>query len=150
GGGGPEVVVGVPGSGDLACARSVDVGSVRLTERHVGHDPPTEEERRAIAHEAEATFAALPPLPAGSAAAPIGIAGTMTTLAAVSLGMERYDAARIHGLTLEVSELERVVEALASRPLEARRAMAGLEPKRADVIVAGGTIALALLKRLSA
>jgi exopolyphosphatase / guanosine-5'-triphosphate,3'-diphosphate pyrophosphatase len=149
GGGSTEVVCGAPGSGTLELARSLDVGSVRLTERHITSDPPSREERDAVARDADAAFAGLPELTPGSSP-PVGIAGTMTTLAAVSLGLERYDAARVHGLALEVAELERVVDRLAALPLEQRRQVKGLEPKRADVIVAGGMVALALLARLSA
>jgi exopolyphosphatase/guanosine-5'-triphosphate,3'-diphosphate pyrophosphatase len=80
----------------------------------------------------------------------VGIAGTMTTLAAVSLGLVDYDPVRVHGLVLSVLELERVVNELASMTTEARRQVPGLEPKRADVIVAGGLIALAYLTRAGA
>jgi exopolyphosphatase/guanosine-5'-triphosphate,3'-diphosphate pyrophosphatase len=64
--------------------------------------------------------------------------------------METYDSARVHGHALSVAELERVVAILARAPLEERRAIAGLEPKRADVIVAGGLIALAFLRHVDA
>jgi len=74
----------------------------------------------------------------------------VTTLTAVSLGMKTYDGARVHGHTLSVAELERVVTMLASVPLEERRTIAGLEPKRADVIVAGGLVALAFLRHVGA
>ena len=69
----------------------------------------------------------------------------MTTLAAVSLGLVPYDGARVHGHTMVVSELRDVVERLAAMNLETRRRVPGMEPKRADVIVAGGSLALALL-----
>jgi exopolyphosphatase/guanosine-5'-triphosphate,3'-diphosphate pyrophosphatase len=69
----------------------------------------------------------------------------MTTLAAVALGIHPYDGARVHGQLLTTKELRSAVQTLASQPLAARRAVRGLEPKRADVIVAGGLIALALL-----
>jgi exopolyphosphatase/guanosine-5'-triphosphate,3'-diphosphate pyrophosphatase len=80
----------------------------------------------------------------------VGIAGTVTTLAAVSLGMSAYDSARVHGHVMTLAELERVVDLLARVPLAERRAIAGLEPKRADVIVAGGLVALALLRHVGA
>jgi exopolyphosphatase/guanosine-5'-triphosphate,3'-diphosphate pyrophosphatase len=83
-------------------------------------------------------------------APPVGIAGTVTTLAAVALRMETYDGARIHGSSLGTSELRDVVDALARVPLEERRRTTGLEPKRADVIVAGGLVALAFLERVGA
>jgi len=146
--------------------KSFDVGSVRLTERHVRTDPPSRDELTAIRNQLRATFAELPPLPevrrsqeptrnpasdAPSAERmPIGIAGTVTTLAAISLNMAAYDATRVHGHRLATGELRRVVELLASLPLAERRNVVGLEPKRADVIVAGGLIALTLLEQWGA
>ena len=90
----------------------------------------------------------VPPLTSGQA--PVGIAGTMTTLAAVSLGLAEYDGARVHGHAMSRDDLQRVVGKLASMPVDARRLVAGMEPKRADVIVAGGFIALALLEHWNA
>jgi exopolyphosphatase/guanosine-5'-triphosphate,3'-diphosphate pyrophosphatase len=147
GGGSTEVVHGDAG-GALAFARSFDVGSVRLTERHVHADPPSPAELDAITTSAREVFAEVPDSCASHE--PIGIAGTVTTLAAISLGLEPYDAARVHGHRMGVDELRRVVTDLAAMPLAQRRAVRGLEPKRADVIVAGGLVALALLERLGA
>jgi exopolyphosphatase/guanosine-5'-triphosphate,3'-diphosphate pyrophosphatase len=150
GGGSTEVVLGRL-EGDRAAieyAESFDVGSVRLTERHVRTDPPDPVDRDAVMGTARDAFAAVPALKSGQM--PVGIAGTMTTLAAVSLGLSVYDGARVHGHAMRRDELQRVVGELASTPLEARRLVAGMEPKRADVIVAGGIIALSLLERWDA
>jgi exopolyphosphatase/guanosine-5'-triphosphate,3'-diphosphate pyrophosphatase len=98
--------------------------------------------------DASAAFASVPPF--DSAVPPVGIAGTMTTLAAVSLGLAEYDGARVHGLTLPVSEIERVVAMLARCPLAERARLPGLEPKRADVIIAGGLVALAYVAQVGA
>ncbi|WP_394824329.1 Ppx/GppA family phosphatase [Pendulispora albinea] len=136
------------GRGSVGYEKSFDVGSVRLTERHVRSDPPSRDELDTITRELRATFAELPPLTGDMP--PIGIAGTMTTLAAVSMQMTTYDGTRVHGKRLPTSELRRVVEYLASLPLAARREVPGLEPKRADVIVAGGLVALALLEHWGA
>jgi exopolyphosphatase/guanosine-5'-triphosphate,3'-diphosphate pyrophosphatase len=152
GGGSTEVVRGEiepsGAAGAIEHARSFDVGSVRWTERHVRHDPPDAGELAAMRDAAREAFAPVPRSAGGEEI--IGIAGTMTTLAAVALAMEPYDGARVHGHVLERSELERVVAELAALDVEARRAVRGMEPKRADVIVAGGVIALALLDRLGA
>jgi exopolyphosphatase/guanosine-5'-triphosphate,3'-diphosphate pyrophosphatase len=148
GGGSTEVVDGDRESRAITFARSFDVGSVRLTERHVRNDPPTSEERAAVTRTASDAFAAVPASVSGAPV--VGIAGTITTLAAVSLGLSTYDSARVHGHTMPVAELERVVEMLAAVPLEQRKSIAGLEPKRADVIVAGGLVALAFLRRAGA
>jgi exopolyphosphatase/guanosine-5'-triphosphate,3'-diphosphate pyrophosphatase len=144
GGGSTEVVLGAldPAGRDeprLDYATSFDVGSVRLTERHVRHDPPTPDERDAVLRAAADAFRPVPSL--GPRGAPVGIAGTMTTLAAVSLGLVPYDGARVHGHAMTRTELRRVVQELASMPLESRRRVPGMEPKRADVIVAGGLLA---------
>jgi exopolyphosphatase/guanosine-5'-triphosphate,3'-diphosphate pyrophosphatase len=151
GGGSTEVVSGqldhsgLPSA--ITFARSFDIGSVRLTERHVKHDPPTSAELDAVRNAADAELSQL--TIAGSREV-VGIAGTMTTLAAVSLGMAEYDGARVHGHVLLRREIDRVVRELAAKPLAERRLVCGLEPKRADVILAGGILALALLERLAA
>jgi exopolyphosphatase / guanosine-5'-triphosphate,3'-diphosphate pyrophosphatase len=148
GGGSTEVVDGDRTTRAIGFAHSYDVGSVRLTERHVRSDPPTEAEREAVARAACEAFASVPASVRGVPV--VGIAGTVTTLAAVSLGMATYDGARVHGHTLPIAELERVVTMLARVPLAERRAIAGLEPKRADVIIAGGLVALAFLRHVGA
>ena len=148
GGGSTEVVHGDRAKSAVLFAHSYDVGSVRLTERHVKSDPPTQAELTAVRESARSAFASVPAFE--SDLPPVGIAGTMTTLAAVSLKMEVYDGARVHGLRMPVTEIERVITELARLPQEQRCAVPGLEPKRADVIVAGGLIALADLEHVGA
>jgi exopolyphosphatase/guanosine-5'-triphosphate,3'-diphosphate pyrophosphatase len=118
---------------------SLDIGSVRLTERFLRSDPPTREELGACAAEVQA---ALPDLEPTSA---IGVAGTITTLAALELG--RYDPQQIHGRRLSRAEVEAQLERLASVPLDERRKLPGLEPERAPVIVGGTVIVDEVLKR---
>jgi exopolyphosphatase/guanosine-5'-triphosphate,3'-diphosphate pyrophosphatase len=152
GGGSTEVVLGTVGGGPsqesdtLKFAQSFDVGSVRLTERHVSHDPMTDEEIATVRRLAEAALSPIGKL--RPATAPIGIAGTVTTLAAISLRLVPYDGAKVHGHRMTRAELERVVMDLAKKPLASRKGVPGLEPKRADVIVAGGLIVLAVLTLL--
>jgi exopolyphosphatase / guanosine-5'-triphosphate,3'-diphosphate pyrophosphatase len=152
GGGSTEVVQGTRESGRgsyrLDYAESFDVGSVRLTERYISADPPSPSELQAATNSADAAFASLPALAKGGR--PIGIAGTVTTLAAVSMGLKNYDGALVHGRTMDLSEVERVVSKLASMTLTERRGVPGVHPGRADVIVAGGLVVLAVLKRLEA
>ena len=152
GGGSTEVVRGtLDAEGNVAAiayAHSFDVGSVRMTERHVKSDPPTPAERDAVRADLATTLATAPRLAKGSV--PIGIAGTMTTLAAVALGMDAYDGARVHGHVMQLAELIAVTDRMAAMPLAERRKLPGLEPKRADVIVAGGLVALAVLERMGA
>lgn len=155
GGGSTEVVLGsVDASGRprvVEYARSFDVGSVRLTERHIRSDPPTTSELMRVKEDAEAAFAELPQrLVAAGAVLPVGIAGTVTTLVAVAKSMAVYDSARVHGSTLDRDDLRRVLDRLAELPLEARRRVPGLHPKRADVIIAGGLVVEAFVERIAA
>jgi exopolyphosphatase / guanosine-5'-triphosphate,3'-diphosphate pyrophosphatase len=144
GGGSTEFIVG--DGPEVGFRHSFDVGSVRMTERFVEGDPPSAASLGRVEAHLAATFATVPKLPAGGRA--IGIAGTFTTLAAVSLGLEPYDAGRVHGLELPVAELERVGRHLAALPLADRRRVPGLSPKRADVIVAGALVAAASVRAL--
>lgn len=145
GGGSTEVVRGK--SGIIGYAHSFDVGSVRLTERHVKSDPPSPAELTAIE---EALRRDLEPARGAKTDRVVGIAGTMTTLAAVALEMKIYDGARVHGHVMTRAEIATTVDRLAGLPLTERQTLPGLEPKRADVIVAGGLIALACLDALGA
>jgi exopolyphosphatase/guanosine-5'-triphosphate,3'-diphosphate pyrophosphatase len=145
GGGSTEVVFGRPGERPTF-AKSFDVGSVRLTERVVPGDPPSHDDLERLEQAATALLADCPRALAGATA--VGIAGTMTTLTAVHLGLETYDGSRVHGATLTLPELEAVVTKLAALPLAERSLVHGLEPKRADVIVAGGFVPLAVLRAL--
>jgi exopolyphosphatase / guanosine-5'-triphosphate,3'-diphosphate pyrophosphatase len=111
---------------------SLDVGCVRLTERFLHTDPPTRDELAAAADASREPLPALDPVKA------IGVAGTVTSLAAVELG--GYDPERVHGHRLSREAVEGQLEHLASLPLAQRRALAGLEPERAPVIVAGAVI----------
>jgi exopolyphosphatase/guanosine-5'-triphosphate,3'-diphosphate pyrophosphatase len=118
---------------------SIDIGSVRLTERHLHFDPPTRKELEAAAREVREQ---LPPLEVDDA---IGVAGTVTTLAALELG--GYDPERVHGHRLSQDGVEAQLERLASLPLAERRELAGLEPERAPVIVGGAIVVREVLDR---
>ncbi len=152
GGGSTEVVQGTCASptadARVEFAVSYDMGSVRMTERHLHHDPPTSEECAQATADIDAIAKTLPPLAQGER--PVAIAGTMTTLAAIAIDLAPYDSARIHGLELEVATLVATTERLLRLPLAERRNVRGLEPKRADVIVGGALVATRLLKRWGA
>jgi exopolyphosphatase / guanosine-5'-triphosphate,3'-diphosphate pyrophosphatase len=132
GGGSTELVT-------LDSRTSLDVGAVRLTERFLHGDPPTHEELEACAEQVRAL---LPRLEATSA---VGVAGTLTTLAALDLGLDEYDRERVHGHELSRGGVERQLERLAALPLAERREVPALEPERAPVIVAGAVIAREVL-----
>jgi len=121
---------------------SLDVGSVRLTERFLGSDPPTDDELAAC----RATVrSALDEHAAGlEVRHAIGVAGTITTIAALELG--GYDRDRVHGYRIAREAAERRLERLAALPLEERRELPGLEPARAPVIVAGVAIVAEVLR----
>jgi exopolyphosphatase / guanosine-5'-triphosphate,3'-diphosphate pyrophosphatase len=117
---------------------SLDIGSVRLTERFLASDPPTSDELEACR---EAVRAVLPDLDVRHA---IGVAGTITTIAALELG--GYDRDRVHGYRIARDAVERELERLAVLPLAERRELPGLEPARAPVIVAGVAIVAEVLR----
>ncbi|NOK20281.1 Ppx/GppA phosphatase family protein [Corallococcus carmarthensis] len=145
GGGSTEFIYGSD-AGTVAFRHSFDVGAVRLTERYVRTDPLSPDERGAIEAHLRDTFSALPPPP--PAAMLVGVAGTVTTLYAVQHQMATYDAEAVHGGTLSRGELDALTDRLCSLPLDARRALPGLQPKRADVIPAGALILREAVKAL--
>ena len=119
---------------------SLQVGAVRLTERHVSTDPISAADERRLrdaAREALRPLAALAPPPGARL---VAVAGTVTTLAAVAQALPAYDAARVHGAALSLDDVEALVARLAALPVAARAALPGMEPKRADVIVAGAIV----------
>jgi exopolyphosphatase/guanosine-5'-triphosphate,3'-diphosphate pyrophosphatase len=136
GGGSTEFIRAAPGA-KLQMA-SLQIGSVRLTERIIHHDPPTAREaadlRLAIDAELKGLGWKL------ETDLLVGIAGTVTTVCAVALQMETYDPDRVHGYRLSRKEVERVLGLFGSRPLAERRKLKGLDPARADVIFAGTAI----------
>jgi len=145
GGASTEVIVA---DGDrVVSAVSVPIGAVRLAERHLRHDPPTADERAALAATIDAALAPLD-LPTGVTL--VASAGTATTLAAVELELVRYDPARVHGLTLAPARLLELADRLLTASSEQRRAMVGIEPQRVDVIPAGAAIFARLVARLDA
>jgi len=153
GGGGPLAVLDVGGGsteftlGEGPTPRlrtSLQVGAVRLTERHVRSDPVDERDLaalRAAAREALRPIAN-PPAPGGRL---VAVAGTVTTLSAVRQALPTYDASRVHGSRLTAPDLEALLARLARLPLRERASLPGMEPKRADVIVAGCAIVLEAL-----
>ncbi len=131
--------------------RSLQVGAVRLTERHVREDPMGPATLAALRAAAAAALAPLATLDgaAGLAAGRlVGVAGTVTTLAAVAQALPAYDAERVHGAPLSLAEIEGLVARLAALPVRARAALPGMEPKRADVIVAGAVVVAEAMRLL--
>ena len=132
GGGSTELVRVV--CGEVAFSTSLDVGCVRLSERHLRSDPPAPRELLAAALEVRDLLPSLEPSSA------IGVAGTVTTLAALDQALAVYDPARIHGHLLSREAVEAQLSRLASMTLAERLEVPGLEPGRAPVIVAGALV----------
>jgi exopolyphosphatase / guanosine-5'-triphosphate,3'-diphosphate pyrophosphatase len=145
GGGSTEFVVGTHEPDGLV---SVDTGSRRITEQYLHSDPPAPEELSEAmsvvrAHLSDVELA----IPAvREAATLVGVAGTISTVAAVELGLAEYDRDRIHHFPLTRSAAEDVFRTLATEPADVRRHNPGLEPGRVDVIV-GGTLVLVVIMR---
>jgi exopolyphosphatase/guanosine-5'-triphosphate,3'-diphosphate pyrophosphatase len=144
GGGSTEFVAG--GREGVRWHESLDIGSGRLTERFLHSDPPTEEELDAAAAAVRALLAErVPDEIRSDTSSAIGVAGTITSLAGLALGLGEHDRDRVHGFELSAEALEEQLQRLASVPLEERRRMRPLDPDRAPVIVGGAVIAREVL-----
>jgi exopolyphosphatase / guanosine-5'-triphosphate,3'-diphosphate pyrophosphatase len=139
GGGSTEFVVGGPDG--VHWHESLDVGSTRLTERFLRSDPPTAEELAACAAATRTLLIErVPDDVRVSVSSAIGVGGTVTSIAALALGLEEYERDRVHGHVLGADAVQRQLDRLASVPLEERRTIRPLDPQRAPVIVAGAVI----------
>jgi len=128
---------------------SLELGSVRHTERFLHSDPPTADELRACAAAVRSLLAdRVPDAMRARVIAATGVAGTVTTLAALDLGLAAYDRARVHAHRLTRDGARAQLERLASLPLAERRALPAMEPERAPVIVAGAAILVETLDHL--
>jgi exopolyphosphatase / guanosine-5'-triphosphate,3'-diphosphate pyrophosphatase len=145
-GGGSTEFIAVD-AGRVTSAVSVKIGAVRLAERHLKHDPATADELRALDADIDAALAPLS-LPRGVRL--VGTAGTATTMAAVKLGLRRYDPDAVTGLRLSPSSVADLHARLCRATTAERRAIAGIEPERADVIAAGVAIYARALARTNA
>jgi exopolyphosphatase/guanosine-5'-triphosphate,3'-diphosphate pyrophosphatase len=145
GGGSTEFVVGTHEPEGLI---SVDTGSRRITEQYLRSDPPEPEELSEAMSVVQAYLAdvelAIPAV--REAPTLVGVAGTISTVAAVELGLAEYDRDRIHHFRLTRSAAEDVFRTLATEPADVRRHNPGLDPGRVDVIV-GGTLVLVVTMR---
>jgi exopolyphosphatase/guanosine-5'-triphosphate,3'-diphosphate pyrophosphatase len=144
GGGSTELIAGE--ADGVRWHDSLDIGSVRLTERFLHTDPPTEEELDSCGAAVRALLAErVPDDVRGRTTAAIGVAGTITSLSALALGLAEYDRERVHGSKLSATALAEQLEWLARVPVAGRRQLRPLDPERAFVIVAGAVIAQEVL-----
>lgn len=153
GGGSTEFVVG---DDRVRAARSVDIGCVRMTERHLVLDgavvdPPTPDRIAAIRADVAAALDLVEEtVPISSAATLVGLAGTVTTVAAMALGLEEYDSEAIHHSRVSVERVRELAERLLASTHEERAAIPAMHPGRVDVIASGALVLLAVMERAGA
>lgn len=146
GGGSTEFVLG---TGSVGAARSVDVGCVRMTERHFHQDPPTPAEISAAQRDIDAAIdLAAGAVDLGQARTLVGVAGSVTTIAALALGLEAYDRERVHLSRIPADAVRGIAADLLGMTHQERAAHAVIHPGRVDVIGAGALILLRIMDRL--
>lgn len=149
GGGSTEFVLG--DAAGVSAARSIDMGCVRLTERHLRADPPTEEQIAAAERDVDAGLdEALAEVPLADATAVIGVAGSITTITAHALRLPAYQPERIHGSELGIDQITAACTSLLGLSHAERAALPYMHPGRVDVIGAGALVWRRILTRLSA
>jgi exopolyphosphatase/guanosine-5'-triphosphate,3'-diphosphate pyrophosphatase len=153
GGGSTEFVVG---DDRVLAARSVDIGCVRMTERHlvrdgVVTDPPTLGQITAIRADIDAALdLAEESVPLTEAATLVGLAGTVTTVAAIALGLQEYDSEAIHHSRISFEQVQEITGRLVTSTHAERAAIPAMHPGRVDVITSGALVLLAVMKRTGA
>lgn len=145
GGGSMEIVRGT--RGQLRQAVSLDIGSVSLFEHHLPDDPPKPQQLAAVREEIRATLESATVQPTSPL---VGIAGTVTTVAAILRAIDPYDPDRVHGLRVSGDEVADLAERLAGMTIDQRRKLPGMEAGRADVIVAGTLLLLGIVEHAGA
>ena len=147
GGGSTEFILDRPG--EKPVVRSIDIGVVRLCERLLQHDPPTDEEvRQARKWVERETKAAVAGIGNYQAATFVGTAGTITSLAAMAQKLPAYEPARIHNYRLQLSTIQELEQTLLSRNKVDRVGLPGLEKGREEVIAAGAIIIRTIMETL--
>ncbi|OIJ87400.1 Ppx/GppA phosphatase family protein [Streptomyces colonosanans] len=153
GGGSTEFVVG---DGHVRGARSVDVGCVRMTERHlvrdgVVTDPPTEEQIAAIRSDIEAALDLVErEVPLREARTLVGLAGSVTTVSAIAQNLPEYDSTAIHHSRISHDRVREITDRLLRSTHAERAAIPAMHPGRVDVIGAGALVLLAIMERIGA
>jgi exopolyphosphatase/guanosine-5'-triphosphate,3'-diphosphate pyrophosphatase len=146
GGGSTEFVLG---DGTVHASRSVDVGCVRMRERHLHGDPPTAAEIEAATKDIDAAIdLAAEVVPLEQAQTLIGVAGTVTTIAAMALGLEKYDPVLIHGTHVPAATVHEIAARMLSATREERAAISVMHPGRVDVIGSGALVVDRIVTRL--
>lgn len=147
GGGSTEFVLGT--AQGVTAAKSVDVGCVRLTERHLRNDPPTAEQIAAAEADVDAAMAlAQRDVPLEQATAVVGVAGSITTITAHALRLPEYRPDDIHGAELPLGTVRAAATDLLEMDRSERAGLPYMHPGRVDVIGAGGLVWRRILERL--
>ncbi len=146
GGGSTEFVISLD-EGDPIRGQSLDIGSVRLTERYLADDPPTPDQLAAVTRAVDDALATLD-VPIDAARTLIGVAGTVTTMAARVLDLDAYDPERVHGSRLARADVLTAVDEIVAMSVADRRALPYMPYSRADVIGGGALILGAVVRRL--
>jgi exopolyphosphatase / guanosine-5'-triphosphate,3'-diphosphate pyrophosphatase len=147
GGGSTELIRGASLTAPPTTSFSMQIGSVRLHERHLRSDPPTMAEVAACVRDIDDHLDQCPVDPS-RAASVVGVAGTITTLAAGVLGLATYDREAIDQAVLPVTEVHAIVDRLVAMTVSERLTLGWMHPGRADVIAAGGLILSRILRRV--
>lgn len=147
GGGSTELVSGEKADRGFVANHhvSINLGCVRLTERHITTDPPTQDALMAIRQSTQRELARLEFR--ADLGTLVAVAGTATTLAAVDLGLVVYEGFKVHGHCFTKERLDSLVHRISELPNTDRAELPGMERRRADVIVAGGVILATVLQQ---
>lgn len=151
GGGSTEFVLGSPGDKGALRGCSVNIGCVRLTERHLRGDPPAPQEVAAVVADIDVALKEVTAaLPVRKARTLVGLAGSVTTVAAIALGLDRYRPERIHHARITAEQVRQVTARLLGQTREQRAATDGMHPGRVDVIGAGALVLERIMNTVNA
>ncbi|KLU09134.1 Ppx/GppA phosphatase family protein [Kocuria sp. SM24M-10] len=149
GGGSTEFVLG--NSRGVRAERSVDIGCVRLTERHLGSNPPTPEQQEAVLRDVDhAVDVVLQSVPLAETTHLVGVAGTITTVTAHALGLPGYDPEAIDGTELQADRIDRACRELTAMTRKERAALPYMHEGRVDVIGGGALVWRRIVERVGA
>lgn len=154
GGGSTELVLGGDGvendADTVMAAYSMNIGSVRMTERYLHSDPPSDEEiAKAIADIDMHIDEAFRHVPVGRARTIIGVSGTVTTMAALTMGLQRYDHKAVDGVRIALEQAYVVNDRFLRMPRSQRRNYRTIHPGRVDVVGGGAVVLSRLLERIA-
>jgi hypothetical protein len=146
GGGSTEFVLGDPGT--VTAAVSVNIGCVRMTERHLHHDPPRDREIAAARADIDAALHEVArQIPVTTARTLVGLAGSVTTVAALVLGLDAYQAEKIHHSRVSAEAVRAVAASLLAQTRAERARLAVMHPGRVDVIGGGALVLAQIMER---